>query len=196
MTSKVRKSLLALVFVLLGTGTSAPAAVLVVAPTLTATGVLTITEPINLQATVAGSFYYLVFSDWVQTSDGNTTATVVSPDIAFSVAGVAASDSAFLYNNNRGGPGFTLRDGYLAFSLGVPAAAVGDIISFPAGSYSLRADRSNSFNQQTTQTFTGNVYLVNSSNQKVSNTVAVPEPATALIMVTALVGLCWMRHRG
>jgi len=82
----------------------------------------------------------------------------------------------------------TPNDGLLAIANGLDTIPVitGNTLTLRAGSYSLSAV--SNFNPQTNQTFTGNMFVVDSSvaGQRISNIVAVPEPATNALILAGM----------
>ncbi len=162
------------------------AAIVVVAPTASITGSLTITEDITLTIAVAGNAANLVLDEWL-TSDGLLTRRSVSPAFMYSVNSGAIMNgvNSELIDNSAGGfaNAITIHDGVLVFHGGLGVAVIiGNLFTLKSGVFSLPPVAG--FNPQATQTFTGNVFLTTTNGVRLSGNVLIPEPSSALL------GLC------
>lgn len=167
------------------------ASVIVVAPTSTATGSIQFTEDITFTITGSGFAETFVFDSWV-TSDGTLTPSLLVPDVFFSLNdGTPFQLATTLYDNLATAYGdMTAGDGYL-FHNSI-AVQPGDTLSIKQGSYTLKeAD----FNPGVTQTFTGNMFITNSDDDRISTTTVVPEPAALAIPGVGLAILAWILRR-
>ena len=185
-----------------GAAATSNAAIIVVAPTASTAGSININHDITVIVTVAGSASYLALDEWV-INDGTTTNAVVGTSTTaqffqYSLNGSPNKTGASRNDifDNAPFAAVTANDGLLAFdSLSSGnALTVGQTFTLRAGNFGVIAAAG--FNSQATQTFTGNVFLTNSSGVRMSaNTPvgAVPEPGTALL--GALTGLTLLRRR-
>jgi len=162
-------------------GALAPArgAVVIVAPVFATTpGSMQITEDITFTITKPFSiFSYIVFEDLVQTNDGNSDGAGLTPNLAFTIYGSATTlpVSYFVDNSTPAFGDVTETDGYIGGNE-IYEVSPGDTVTLAAGTYAI-ADNYSNFNPQTTQTFTGNMFLVDSDGKKISDVAAVPEPS-------------------
>jgi len=169
------------------------AAIVVVAPTASTAGSVTITQDITFTITTAvpGDILKLfVLEEWV-TFDGGQNVVTVTPPFSISLNGGApqTAGSGDTISDN-GYP--TPSDGYLALLHETPAFAAGDTVTLKAGSHAIGAI--SGFNPQATQTFTGDIFM-STSNGPISNTVAAPEPATGALLAMAAGALLGRRSR-
>lgn len=172
---------------------AAHADIIVVAPTVSIAGSLTITAPITFTISTPGSVRYFILDDWV-TADGDQHRSLTTPAPSFSLNGGAATslgnDSTFADNLNAAFGSLTPNDGFIY--AGSPFAASSGTVTLNAATYSLGAIPG--FNPQATQTFTGNMFLADDTGFRLSDIVsagAVPEPSTyalALVGGAALLG--------
>ena len=168
---------------------SARADIICVAPTGTTTGMLTITAPISFTITTVGNNFAAGFdlSNWV-TSDGSATNPYLMPNLAYSLNGVAGSQNSSFTDNaangsiNNIGP----NDGYTFFGGGYVAVKPNDTLTLLAGTYTIQTFAG--FNPQCTQTFTGDVFVINGNGVRVSNIVPAPEPSTWALLGLGAVG--------
>jgi len=170
------------------------AAIIVVAPTATTPGSLQITEDIvfTITAEAGSSTKQFVFDDWV-VSDGYTNFSYLSPNLNILVNGVSVSFPSGLRDNMNFSNGeVSPNDGFLNASL--TAMALGDEVILLAGSYALSPIPN--FNPMATQTFTGNIFLIMTGNIRISNIVAVPEPATVSALALGAIALVSRRRIG
>lgn len=170
----------------------ARAAVIVIAPTSTATGSIQFTEDITFTITSAGFAETVVFDNWVA-SDGSQTSSLLVPDVFFSLnGGTPFQVVTGLYDNLATTYGaMTPNDGYL-FHNSI-AVSVGDTFTIKQGSYTL--DKAEGFNPGVTQTFTGDMFITNQAGATISTTTAVPEPAALSLLAGALTVLALIRRR-
>ena len=176
---------------------TAHASIICLAPTGTTAGSVQITAPITFTITTPGNLGGFVLDEWV-TSDGGDNSANLSPNLAFSVNGIAASNVYGFHDNlNSTASNITANDGYFYYVSGTTTAlAVGNTVTLLAGTYTIPAVAN--FNVQANQTFTGNMFVINSSGSALSGaTSAVPEPSTwALLVVGAgLLGFVTLRRR-
>jgi hypothetical protein len=174
----------------------AQAALVVVAPTSSTNGSLTITNDITFTISTAGNAALFALDEWV-TSDGTQNGSPFAA-LAISLNGAApfTRDGELFDNLNSTAGAVTPNDGYLFFgpTFGV---AIGDTVTLKAGTYTLGATPG--FNPQANQTFTGNMFIADNSGTQLSNIVAasaVPEPTTiGLLAVGGITGLAVARRR-
>jgi hypothetical protein len=160
----------------------------------TGDGILTIDEDIRLTAistliggnTDGASDFSLVLDEWV-ISDGSLQNGLMSSALSFTrifIGGSAngsASRSDILDNVSNNFPSYaaTENDGLISF-LSSSGFDSGDMIVIPAQSRIFRPELG--FNPLAFTTFTGNVFLMNENGQRLSNTVAIPESASLLML--------------
>lgn len=202
-TSKLRmksKTLTTLASAVLIAGLSlntADAAIIVIAPTATEAGSLQITDDIHFTITteLSNDAFTFVFDEWV-TSDGSFTTSAIAPDFAIKINnGSIYNYSSVTYNDNltvNNGVG-TPNDGYILVDSSL-SLALDDVVTVLAGTYSI-ASAENS-NQGATQTFTGTMFMTNSSAEQISDFVVVPEPkATTILFGIAALSVTYARRR-
>jgi RNA polymerase subunit RPABC4/transcription elongation factor Spt4 len=174
--------------------TQASGVVIVVAPTSDTSGSLQITQPISFPITQSEDAWILVFQNWV-TSDGTSRFANLAPDLAFSlnenantVTGIISDNLAFSTFD------MAPNDGYLILDGGVSVVS-GDTLTLSAGTYTISAV--GDFNPQTTQSFTGNMFVADVNGSRISEIVAVPEPSAyaAVLGVVSLALLLRRRRR-
>ena len=156
-----------------------PTGIAVVRPTTTTAGSMTILKDITFNITVTGTTQLVVLDEWV-TSDGTPTFYPVSGTYTYSINGAANQTLPMnsLLDNSTGGFGaVSANDGYFYPSSAIPVAA-GNTFTIRSGTYVLpAAGNAASFNPQANQTFTGNVFLVNSAGTRISDIVQLGGPA-------------------
>ena len=188
-------SLLTLSFLTAASG-ALHAAVIVVAPTAGTPGSFQITNDVTFTITTSGTARVFLLDEWV-TSDGSRTFASYSPALLLSINGAApvSFGTAIFVDNFAGVIGqITANDGYFYTANDIPVA-VGDTMTLKVGTFSVAA--TSGFNPQATRTFIGNMFVTDVNGVKLSNTVGVPEPAAAaLLLVGASAGLLRRQRRG
>lgn len=181
-TTTISTLVLALVSIALLAADRASAAIIVVAPTGSTAGSFQITNDITFEITTAGDARAFFFDEWVTSASGSFAYSAYSPGLSISINNYTPGFySGIIYDNFSYFVGAgTPNDGYL-WTHDAIVVAVGDTVTLKAGSYSLAAV--SNFNSQATQTFTGNMFITDSSGQQLSNTVAVPEPTTTALLI-------------
>jgi hypothetical protein len=188
-----------LLFGVLGT---VRAAVVVVGPTASNAGSLTITQDITFTITtgVTGGDvnFFFVLDEWVISDGGRDLATI--PPLLISLNGGAprtygsiGSFGGEIVDNFTGDLGFlTPDDGYFYY-FGSPNLKTGDTVTLEAATYPIAPV--SGFNPQATQTFTGNLFMA-TSNGPFSNTVAAaPEPVSGAFLAMGGLPLFVRRRR-
>ncbi len=165
------------------------AAVIMTAPTSSSTGSLQITEDITFNITTAGPVRYLVFDEWVSSSDGSLTGTpnpappVPAIPITFSLNGGADTTAGpfinLIDNVDTTLLSITPLDGVFLFGTNI-AVTSGDSLVIRAGTFTLPLVAN--FNPATTQTFTGNTFLTTPTGLALTGSTPVPEPSTGLLV--------------
>lgn len=171
----------------------------VVAPTASTAGSFDINQDITFTintGVAGGGQYFFVLDEWV-TNDGTATSPTFSPGLSISInGGIAQSYSGNQFTDNIGvvTGAFTPNDGYFNVTA-APALAVNNTVTLKVGSYTIPAIAG--FNPQGTKTFTGNMFMTDGSAARISNIVAVPEPATwaTLLGGIGLLGLAAVRRK-
>lgn len=181
----------------------AKAAIVVTAPEEGALeGSISITAPITFEVYAdATEVVYLVLDEWV-TTDGSMAFIYTDSEletggsmIDYSVNGQATQSGKFSYlivNPDESSGDVTPKDGLM--DLSSINFSSGNQLTLFAKTWSGRA--LGEVNPEAYQTFTGNVFLTNNIGERISNIVAVPEPAAfaALASLGAL-GLALTRRR-
>ena len=172
---------------------AAHGAIVVVAPTASASGSFYVTEDVTFQITIASENRSIGFhfDEWV-TSDGNQTFAAFAPDLALSINGISTTYAGdFADNLTFKVNEVSANDGYFITRSPI-SLAVGDILTVKAGSYTLQPTPN--FNPQATQTFVGEFFVANENGIKLADSVIVPEPSSMLLVVVGLL-LMHRRHR-
>lgn len=178
-------------------GVSAAHAVIIcVAPTSTTDGSLQITAPIDFNITATSTAFLIDLSSWV-TSDGSQTLDILSPDVAFALNGAVSSQETYLVDNLANTVGdIKPNDGYLIFPFQGFDVTAGDTLTLLAGTYVLGAV--DGFNPQTTQTFTGDLFVTNGNGVQISDIASagvVPEPSTWAVLGFGVAGASFVALR-
>jgi hypothetical protein len=164
-------------------------AAIVLSGNISGSTTLTITADIVFNIISSGNASFLVFDEWT-TSDGTQSGSNASPEQNFAYERNGVSGTVVLgglYDNFADSfGGFTANDGFIFFTS--IAVVSGDTFRVLAGSYTF--DGNSAFNPLLEgRNFTGDVFLVGSDLLRISNTVTVPEPASALLAAFALPAL-------
>lgn len=162
--------------------TQASGAVVVTAPTALADGSLQITEDIIFTMTtgMAGSGISIVMDQAISSPDGTVHGTLF-PGLEFALSfngGVPVFYSGFMVDDSFSQLDLTANDSYFGTSDSV-SFAMGDTVTVKAATYVLQAGFA--FNPQSSQTFTGVLFVTDSVGNRISNFVALPEPSSALM---------------
>jgi hypothetical protein len=165
-------ALLALIALSLG---EVDAAIVVSAPTRTASGSVLIQQDVTFGITEGGVMQTIVLNDWV-TSDPLKTSSIATPSISLSINGGSAQFFPGVFFDNSAGTfnDFTPGDGYFFLTSG-PSVLSGDTITVHAATYTLQAAQN--FNPLATQSFNGQMFLGDNNGRRLSEIVAIPEPA-------------------
>ena len=178
---------LALIALSLG---EAGAAIVVLAPTRTASGSVLIQQDVTFGITESGVVQTIVLNDWV-TADPLKTGSTATPSISLSINGGLAQFFPGVFFDNIAGTfnDFTPGDGYFFLTSG-PSVLSGDTITVHAATYTLQAAQN--FNPQATQSFNGQVFLAGNNGKRLSGIVAIPEPTSLALF--SLVFLLFSRR--
>jgi hypothetical protein len=166
---------------------SATAAVVVALPTPSSNGSLQITQDISFTVTVGGQMQSLVFNEWL-VNDGNYDGIDFTLPIAYTVNGgsVMNVNSYRLGDNTLGyfGGNVTADDGHLIFASAI-SLLTGDVFTLKAGTYTLPQGSYPNYNPLADQTFSGDVFLANTSHVAMTalTPVEVPEPTRAVLLL-------------
>lgn len=156
---------------------------------------MTITAPITLDITTSGTAIYLVFDEWVPAPNGG--GTNVRPDPTSQTFDISNNGTqvnptfTFLNDDTLAFNDLTSRDGILGFS-GVVVTA-GTSLTIAPASYTFTS--ASFFNPAVNGlNFTGDVFLINSSFQRLSGITPVPEPSGVLMLLAGFMGSLWRRR--
>ncbi len=158
--------------------TSAEGAVVVVAPTSTVAGSLQINNDITFTVTRSQWLTYIVFMDWAE-FDGSLSSSPVN-GVTYSINNGPVQSMNLQLDDNRGAydasptsnNGSLIEPGFFLNS--------GDLFTLKANNYTLGPTAN--FNPLVTQTFTGNMVLVDGGETIMSNIVPVPEPSSVFLV--------------
>lgn len=166
---------------------SARAVVICTAPTATTAGSLQITAPVSFTINAGGNAQAFVLSNWV-TSDGSQTAGGLAPNVSFTLNGAAGLTAGSLYDNLASTIGSVgANDGYIFLNSSFTVTS-GNTVTLSAGTYAIPAV--GNYNPQTTQTFTGNMFITDNGGVRLSpNVSVVPEPGTWALLAAGAGGL-------
>jgi hypothetical protein len=173
------------------------AAIIVVAPTASTAGSFQITQDIvfTVNTSAAAGKKGFVLDNWL-VSDNSALGSFVSPDLVYLVNGSSftSPSTAFYDNFGQSLGNLTANDGYIWSDM--TALTAGNTVVFKAGTYSLAAVVA--FNPLATQTFTGDVFMINGSNVRISNivTLPVPEPGAVSLLALGAIALVSRRRTG
>jgi len=186
-----RRSILSLVFLALGIGSS-PAAVVISGDFAAGTGSLSITAPMTFTITSAGTWRSVVFPGWAGT-DGSVTTVLptVGSSLEFQVGSnptTTVQISALIDHRQSSVGAITAGDTTLSF--GSVEVVVGDVITISPQTITFAA--TSGFNAALTGTYSGSPILA--STGAVDLTAQVPEPSAALLVAIASVGLLRRRR--
>lgn len=165
------------------------AAIIVEAPTATTPGSLTITNDITFSVTGSGNAGMFVFDEWV-TSDGvqNGSSNIdYSSYLAYPVnhnnSPLPTSFDLFQTDNTTFSSGHVTPNDGLLVMIGSFAVVAGDSVTLKAGE--LIIPKMSDFNAQATQTFAGNMFVVDTNYIRLTDTVLVPEPSVTAVLFGA-----------
>jgi hypothetical protein len=164
------------------------------------TGSLEITHDIEFTITSSGNLFFVVFDDWVGTSDGGLTALGDSPAalLSYRIDGGSIQTRALgnLYDNNLNAGSIDPRDGFFVLESGLSLVA-GQTLTILAQTHTYSGN--STFNPAAKQVFTGDVFLASSSASVMSSPVSlssVPEPSEwAAAAGVGLLGFAVWRRR-
>jgi len=163
------------------------------------TATLQITRDIDFTVTTSGLANFLVFDNWVGTSDGslNFINANAPANLSYRIDG-GSTQSAVIYrtfDNHRNSGAVGLTDGFLFFD-GLSLVA-GQTVTILAQTHTFAGN--NFFNPATKQVFTGDVFLTTVPGAQLSSTVSlssVPEPSEwAVAAGVGLLGFAVWRRR-
>jgi len=169
---------------------SSAQASIVISGNLATGGTFTVTSPISFTVTSPNvGIMLVVFDNWVVTPDATTT--VPLPIVIQKNGSNAPTGDRLLFDNygstyNDWGP----TDGLIHIELAT-SLAVNDVVTLPAGSYSIPGNAN--LNPAIVQTFNGNAYLTDSSGFRISNITPVPEPSLSQLGLAG--GLVLLKRR-
>jgi hypothetical protein len=172
---------------------SSQAAVSIVAPTASTNGSVQFPADISFLIISPGfSGIYLILDEYVVSDGTNTFSNPVVNDIMVSINGGSASAAGAIFFDNAADPMDPPleNDGYFYFTGSFPVIP-GDILTIKAGTITYGAV--GNFNPQATQTFTGNMFLLNGFTGAVMG-VPVPELGTATLSLLAAAALLRRRR--
>lgn len=169
----------------------AHAAVIVVAPTGSTPGSIQITSDISFNITTSGAAKGFNLDEWV-VSDGRQNASACNPSLAISLNGGTPGAFPGLFYDNLAGTAndVTANDGFFYLTNPI-AVTAGNTLTLKARIYSLGTLID--FNPQATQTFIGNMFVVDSSGFRLSANTFVPEPSA--LALCSLGALALLRRR-
>ena len=162
----------------------------------TPTPTLSITEPFSLTISTTATVRYLIFDNWVTTDNGQNGALATANQFLFyTVNGGLVQQvgiSQVTDNINVTVNSVTPGDGLITFDSLLVFA--GQVMTFSSQSFTFGSG-TNAFNPAIPTNFTGNVFLNDINGVAASNSVAVPEPATALLGLLTLPCLFFLRRK-
>ena len=171
----------------------AQASIIILAPTQDNKGSVEVQENVTFNVTTSGTIFGIYLDELVTTSTRFKNPTDISPQISFSLnggmnqltSGGFADNIASDFNN------VTKNDGYFTLNSGVNVAA-GDTLTLFKAKYTIK--ESSNFNQEATQTFNGQMFLVDGSGNRLSEFTSVPEPGAITLFLPAIL-LAFRRSR-
>lgn len=197
MTSRVTLPLLALAVSFLALPSQAAIVLSGNFQTGTPTPTLEITEDIEFEITNSSIVAFLIFDQWT-ISDGVGVAVQDNPtqSVFYSLNGNPDASDVIgnLTDNFTSTAGaVTPGDGLLRFNSGI-AVTSGDTLTIRAGTYTFESNAD--FNPLLNDyTFTGDVFLINSSATQISNIVSVPEPSSVGLLAVGMAALLVRRRK-
>lgn len=161
------------------------------------TPTLSITQTFSLTVTTTTSLRYLIFDNWVTSDGAQSSALSTNPPTQFlfyTVNGGSEQQVAVssLIDNFAGNANsLTTGDGLLTFNpLSVTS---GQVLTFKAQSFTFTSAAG--FNPNIPANFVGNVFATDLNGNSGTTSVAVPEPASALLGLVALPALLILRRK-
>ncbi len=186
------------------TSQEAEAAIVIHGPTRTTTGTLEITQDlvytITTNLTGGGGPWALVMDGLMPAGsiDSGSTYSDLSSPLVFLLNGNPLGGIWYtsLLDNVTGGSNSTSKGDAFFYILDTPNLVAGDKLTLKAGSFILGTTSSiqGTFNPLSSQTFTGDTFIVNVGAVRISNLVPAPEPGSALLG-SASCGLLLLRRR-
>jgi hypothetical protein len=187
----------------LGATSHTQASIILTLPTISTTGSLQITEDINFQITTTGFFQAIILDEWVVSNFSTHTiggSPYFTPDsIEYEINGSLQTVGIQGILDNWAGfiSDATPNDGSLIFDH-VIEVTVGQVLTIKAGNYTFGPGLDmveSGFNPQGNQTFSGNVFLVDGSLNRVSDTVALAVPELSQTLLLGFGGIVMMLCR-
>lgn len=160
------------------------------------TGQLTLSQDLSFTITQTGTANFLVFDDWVSTSDGSQTLSSMDALANYNVDGGGNQTTIFrdLVDNLTFGLGaMNATDTYVVFD--TFSVTSGTTVTFTSTFWNLGTVAN--FNSEVSGSFGGTYYLTDGSGNILGTASAVPEPSTyaAIFGAVALAGVMWFRRR-
>lgn len=165
-------------------------------------GTLQSDAELTFTLTSSGDIYAIIFDNWVSADDGRLNERFGTGSITYRIDGgspATVSGTVGLIDNVvRAIGSVSPRSGALAFDGGSIPASAGQTITFSPFTLSLTSD--SNFNPLALGSFTGNVFLIDTGNDRITPSIAaVPEPEEeAACAALGLMGFglwCWKASR-
>jgi hypothetical protein len=141
---------------------------------------LTFTQDIEFEITGFGGISFVVFDDWVNNVDANSTSLPTPDNLVYSINGGPDQTTGIgeILDNFRNNSGdLSPQDGWLSLTTQINPF-VGQTVTLKAGTYSFSG--STAFNPEAVGNFNGDIYLVGSGGSRLSAPgVPIPEPRTS-----------------
>lgn len=158
------------------------------------TPTMTITAPLVFTIPSGASVGWLIFDEMMTGASAPTVVDTPSQSLSYQLDGSSLATIDITSFRTRYGAtvaGLTPNDGVLRFS-DINVTGTNRTLTIPAGQTFTFASNANMV--QPPASFSGNLFLLDSSGMQISNIVAVPEPSTSLLGTLGALGLLRRRR--